>query len=108
MKQQADKKRGDTQLEVGDLALVKLQPHRQQFVALRKHQKLRLKFFLPFQVIQKIGLVAYKMKLLEAGKIHHVFHILLLISSKIILYYNMYLCLSLHQNLVLQFSYGKY
>ncbi|WVZ14709.1 hypothetical protein V8G54_012275 [Vigna mungo] len=50
MKQQADKKRRDIQLQVGDLALVKLQPYRQQSLALRKNQKLGLKFFGPFEV----------------------------------------------------------
>jgi hypothetical protein len=78
MKQQADKKRRDFSLEVGDLALVKLQPYRQQSVALRKHQKLGLKFFGPFEVLQKIGQVAYKLKLPDTAKIHHVFIISLL------------------------------
>ena len=36
MKQNANKKRRDCQLEIGDLALVKLQPYRQHSIALRK------------------------------------------------------------------------
>lgn len=75
MKQNADKKRRDCQLEVGDLALVKLQPYRQHSVALRKSQKLGMKYFGPFEVLDRIGVVAYKLKLTETARIHPVFHI---------------------------------
>jgi hypothetical protein len=78
MKQQADKRRRDLQLQVGDYALVWLQPYRQQSLALRMHQKLGMKYFGPFEVLQKIGSVAYKLKLPEAAKIHPMFHISLL------------------------------
>jgi len=78
MKMQAYKKRRDFQLEVGDLALVKLQPYRQQSVALRKNQKLGMHFFGPFEVVERVGQVAYKLKLPEAARIHPVFHISLL------------------------------
>lgn len=37
MKQQADKRRRDIHFAVGELVLVKLQPYRQHFVALRKN-----------------------------------------------------------------------
>ena len=78
MKMQAYKKRRDFQLEVGDLALVKLQPYRQHFVALRKNQKLGMHFFGPFEVVERVGQVAYKLKLPEAACIHPIFHISLL------------------------------
>ncbi|GAU45812.1 hypothetical protein TSUD_115000 [Trifolium subterraneum] len=43
MKNQADKKRRDVELQVGDWVLVWLQPYRQQSAALRKNQKLGMR-----------------------------------------------------------------
>jgi len=57
MKAQADKHRSDRALNIGDWVFVKLQPYRQQSVA---QYKLAPKFFGPFQVLSKVGPVAYK------------------------------------------------
>jgi hypothetical protein len=70
MKNQAYKKRRDIELKVGDWVLVWLQPYRQQFVALRKNQKLGMRFFRPFMIIAKVGAVAYKLQLPQEAKIH--------------------------------------
>jgi len=75
MKLQADKKRREFQLQIGDLALVKLQPYRQHLVALRKNKKLGMRFFGPFEVVEKIGSVAYKLRLPDTTRIHPIFHI---------------------------------
>jgi hypothetical protein len=75
MKNQADKKRRDVELQVGDWVLVRLQPYIQQSVALRKNQKLGMRLFGPFMIIAKVGMVAYKLQLPEEAKIHSVFHV---------------------------------
>lgn len=71
MKDQADKRR----FNVGDLVLVKLQPYKQNSVALRKNQKLGMKYFGPFPILAKVGAIAYKLKLPKNARIHVVFHI---------------------------------
>jgi hypothetical protein len=61
-------------LEVGDLALVKLQPYRQITLANRPNQKHNLKYFGPFALLARIGNVAYKLALPSTARIHPVFY----------------------------------
>lgn len=57
---------------------MRLQPYRQTTLALHRNMKLAPKFYGPFQIIQKIGTVAYKLQLPDDAKIHPVFHVSLL------------------------------
>nr|KYP74492.1 Retrotransposable element Tf2 [Cajanus cajan] len=75
MKKYADQKRMHKEFQVGDLVLVKLQPYRQHSLALRKNQKLGLRYFGPFPIQERIGSVAYKLLLPDYAKLHPVFHI---------------------------------
>ncbi|KAL4289528.1 hypothetical protein GQ457_14G013290 [Hibiscus cannabinus] len=75
MKNQADKHRHELQLDVGSWAYVKLQPYRQLSMRLRRHQKLSPRFFGPYQVVKRVGVVAYQLDLPEATQIHLVFHV---------------------------------
>lgn len=78
MKVQADKKRINRQFEFGDMVFFKLQLYVQASVADRANHKLSFKYFGPYQVLEKVGEVAYKIDLPESSKIHPVVHVSLL------------------------------
>lgn len=58
MKYYADKRRSNRTFQVGDMVYLKLQPYRQTYVPLRKHLKLSSKYYGPYKILSKIGLVA--------------------------------------------------
>jgi transposase InsO family protein len=74
MKQQADKHRSEREFEVGDWVFLRLQPFRQKSMR-KKLGKLSPKFYGPYKVIQRVGMVAYKLELPEEACIHPVFHV---------------------------------
>ena len=78
MKRFADTQRIEVSFNVGDWVFVKLQPYRQHSVQLRKSQKLGMRYFGPFQVLARVGSVAYKLSLPPETRIHPVFHVSLL------------------------------
>lgn len=75
MKRKAGQGKRELEFTVGDWVFVRLQPYRQNSVALKLHQKLGFRFFDPFQISQKINAAAYRLKLPEDSLIHDVFHI---------------------------------
>lgn len=75
MKHQADKSRSERVFSVGDWVYLKLQPYIQASLAPRANQKLAYKFFGPFQVVSRVGDVAYKLKLPDESAIHPIFHV---------------------------------
>ncbi|VFQ69620.1 unnamed protein product [Cuscuta campestris] len=75
MKVLADTKRREVTYAVGDWVLLRLQPYRQYSVTRRSSQKLSLRFYGPFQITERIGEVAYCLRLPETSKIHPVFHV---------------------------------
>ncbi|WVZ18566.1 hypothetical protein V8G54_005888 [Vigna mungo] len=74
MKVMADAHRRDVEYEVGAWVYVKLRPYRQTSLAGKTPQKLVKRYFGPFQILSRIGLVAYHLALPETSKIHPVFH----------------------------------
>jgi transposase InsO family protein len=65
MQAYANKKRRDLKFEVGEWVFLKLRPHRQQSVMRMINKKLAVRFYGPFQIIEKVGEVAYKLQLPE-------------------------------------------
>ena len=74
-KQKTDRNRTERSFEVGDSVLLKLQPYTQSTVANRPYPKLAYKFFGPFQILERIGPLAYKLQLPDDSRIHPVFHV---------------------------------
>ena len=61
MKEIADKKRREVDFAEGDWVLAKLRPRQQSTAS--GGTKLAKRFYGPFQIVQKLGLVTYKLAL---------------------------------------------
>jgi hypothetical protein len=75
MKFQSDKNRSEREFQVGDWVYLKLQPYIQKSIATRANPKLAFKYYGPFLVLRRIGLVAYELQLPETSTVHPVFHV---------------------------------
>ena len=75
MKRQADKHRTERSFDIGDFVYLRLVPYQQKSLTLHPYHKLHPRFFCPFEVLAKVGPVAYKLKLPPHSKIHPVFHV---------------------------------
>jgi len=54
---------------------LKLRPYRQKIVANRRNEKPAPRYFGPYEVLEKIGAVAYRLKLSSASTLHPVFYV---------------------------------
>lgn len=75
MKHQADKNRSERSFNVGDFVYLKLQPYVQSSVAPRSHHKLLFKFYGPYEVLERVGSVAYRLALPSSSRIHPIIHV---------------------------------
>lgn len=75
MKKFADRHRSEKVFSVGTWVLLHLQPCRQASVATWHPQKLSPRIYGPYQILEKVGSVAYRLRLPPAAKIHPVFHV---------------------------------
>lgn len=78
MKQNGDEHSVEREFSVVDWVYLKMQPFRQNTIAKGRTHKLSPRYAGPFQVIERIGPVAYKLRLPVQAKIHNVFHVVLL------------------------------
>ncbi|XP_020702849.1 uncharacterized protein LOC110114338, partial [Dendrobium catenatum] len=74
MKKQADGHQKDIQFEVGEKVFLKLRPYRQKSIANRMNEKLSPRYFGPYEVLEKIRVMACRLKLPSTATIHLVFH----------------------------------
>jgi len=70
----AKRKRSEKSFSICDYVYLKLHPYRQQSTSHRSFKKLDVRFFRPYQVIAKVGSVAYKLELPFSTAIHLIFH----------------------------------
>lgn len=75
MKLFADKHRTERSFQVRDWVFLRLQPYKQKSLAYKGKWKLSPRFYGPFQVLKRVGEVAYKLDLPNDSKIHPVFHV---------------------------------
>ena len=75
MMQLATKKMSERVFIMGYCVYLKLQPYKQELIANRVTNKLSTKFYGPYLVKERIGVVAYKLWLLVLTIIHLVFQV---------------------------------
>lgn len=75
MKKNADLKRIDKEFSVGDWVYLRLQPYRQTSLALQRAINLGPRFYGPYQILERVGTVAYRLDLPSTSKIHPVFYV---------------------------------
>ncbi|PON37928.1 hypothetical protein PanWU01x14_316450, partial [Parasponia andersonii] len=77
-KSYADPKRREVEFDTGDSVFLKVTPRR-GVTRFRVKGKLALRYIGPFEITERIGLVAYHLNLLaQLGHMHNVFHVSIL------------------------------
>lgn len=82
MMTEAGSKRRDISFELSDWVFLRVHPYKQKSLAKRMHEKLSSCFFGPYNIIPKVGPVAYELQLPPSSKLHPIFHVSLLQPAK--------------------------
>jgi hypothetical protein len=76
MKQEAYQHCSERNFEVGDWVFLRLQPYKNMSLKqAKKDNKLSPRYYGPYKVLQKIGIMAYKLELPTSSRVHPVFHV---------------------------------
>ncbi|XP_016452908.2 uncharacterized protein LOC107777411 [Nicotiana tabacum] len=75
MTDQANKHRSNKQYQQGDWVYVKVQPYRQVSMVGYHFSKLSARYYGPYQILQKVGTIAYKLSLSPQLLLHPTFHV---------------------------------
>lgn len=75
MKVQTDRKQTERQFGVSDLVYLKMVLYQLQSLAPHSYHKLQPRYYGPYEMLDKIWAMAYKLNLPEGSKIHPVFHV---------------------------------
>jgi hypothetical protein len=75
MKKLAEQHRSERQFSTGDWVYLKLQPYRQISIYKGHNQKLAPRYYGSFEIEQRIGIMAYRLRLPPGSAIHLVIHV---------------------------------
>jgi hypothetical protein len=75
MKKFADQHRTERSFGTGDWVYLKLQPYRQLSISGKQNQKLSPRFYGPFEIEQRIGKVAYRLRFPVGSAIHLILYV---------------------------------
>ena len=78
MKLNIDKHRTEREFAEGDWVYLRLLPYKQKSMRQKHLGKLSPRYYGPFQILQKVGKVSYKLDLPPSSRLHPTFHVLVL------------------------------